>query len=78
MVQSIHRSFLNAIAAALALIVILFILLDTGIGLYLTYKYREVEPYAALDDLMFLHWKTLIHKDLLISNGLLLSLFIVL
>ena len=49
---------------------ILFNFSDTGIGFYITYKYRELEPYSSLDD-----WKTPIRIHLTIRVGLFYSFF---
>lgn len=55
--------------------VTLSIFLDTGIGFYITYKYREIEPYASLDDPTFQDWKTggLLYRYQPASNVLLPS-----
>ena len=73
MIQSTNLSLLITINLIVVFVLsgTLLVVLDTGIGFYISYKYREIEPYASVDDPTFQHWKTPMHIDLLISIGLL-------
>ena len=58
--------------------IFLFNLSDTRVGVYITYKYRDIESYASLDGPTFQYFSTPMQIHILINVVLFLFIFFVL